>query len=115
MGDRLITAAQKEHPAVRIVRYDDDASTNAALTTGQQDYSVVAPGALIAVNDANPVRKMEAKFVMTSFPYAIGMPKDEPALKARMYEWVTKNLDSGKLNEIYMSYFNTPLPEGLGE
>ena len=46
---------------------------------------------------------------------AVGLRKNDPELKAWIDEWVATNLKNGKLNGIYVKYFNQNLPENIGE
>ena len=95
---------------IEIVRYEDDATTNTAVSTGQQDYIAAAASVIKQVNIANPSRDIEIKFVMTTAPYAIGLRKDETDLKAWLDQWVTANIANGKLNTLYEKHFGIPLP-----
>ncbi|MFC0409583.1 transporter substrate-binding domain-containing protein [Roseomonas elaeocarpi] len=109
-SDQELTRAARANAGISVVRYDDDATTNAAVASGQQDYLVAAPSVIREVNRANPSRNVEQKFVLAAYPYAIGLRKDQPELKAWLDDWVGKNLKNGRLNEVYTRYFGTPLP-----
>lgn len=109
-SDQELTRGTKEVPEVTITRYEDDATTNTAVSTGQQDYMASAPGVVPAVKKANPSRDIEIKFVMKSYPYGVGLRKEDPALKAWLDGWVRTNLRNGKFNEIYQRYFGMSLP-----
>lgn len=114
-NDQLITKAVKEENLedVSIVRYDDNAAATNAVVSGQQDIYVVAPSLLVPVNEANPDRKIEPQFVLETFPLGIGMPRNEPGLKAWMDKWVADNLANGTLNSIYETYHGVPLPSEM--
>lgn len=109
-SDQELTRGSKEVPGVTIVRYEDDATTNTALATGQQDYLAAAPSVIPAVKKSNPSRDIVVKFTMKSYPYGIGVRKDDAALKAWLDTWVKANLKNGKFNEIYTRYFGMSLP-----
>lgn len=109
-SDAALTKGAEEAGDVQIVRYEDDATTNTAISTGQQDYIAAAASVIKQVNIANPSRNVEVKFVMTTAPYAIGLRQNEPELKAWLDQWVATNLASGNLNTIYEKHFGIPLP-----
>ena len=101
--------------AANIVRYEDEATTNTAVATGQQ--SVLA-AALSTANDVaaqNPGLGMEVKLNMADYPMAIGLRKDDTELKAWVDDWVATNLKNGKLNAIYEKYFHQSLPATIPE
>jgi len=108
-----VTRGTKEVAGVSIVRYEDDATTNTAVATGQQDYLAAAPSVIPAVKKANPARDIDIKFVMKSFPYGVGLRKDDVALKGWVDGWVKTNLKNGKFNEIYKRHFGLSLPEEM--
>lgn len=112
-SDQELSRGTKEIAGVSIVRYEDDATTNTAVATGQQDYLAAAPSVIPAVKKANPARDIDIKFVMKSFPYGVGLRKDDVALKGWVDSWVKTNLKNGKFNEIYKRHFGISLPEEM--
>ena len=112
-SDQELSRGTKETSGVTIVRYEDDATTNTAVATGQQDYLAAAPSVIPAVKKANPSRDIEIKFVMKSFAYGVGLRKNDAALKAWVNTWVAANLKNGKFNEIYKRHFGISLPEEM--
>ncbi|SCU73421.1 ABC transporter periplasmic protein [Cupriavidus necator] len=109
-SDQELTRGSKGIPSVSIVRYEDDATTNTAVATGQQDYIAAPPSTILAVKKASPSRDIASKFAMKAYPYGIGVRKNEPELKAWLDGWVKTNLKNGKLDEIYKRYFGMSLP-----
>lgn len=109
-SDQELSRGLKNIPGAQIVRYEDDATTNTAVATGQQDFLVGAPSVLPAIKKANPARDIVPKFIAKSYPYAVGLRKNEPELKEWLDGWVETNLKNGKFNEIYQRYFGMPLP-----
>lgn len=55
-SDMELTRGVKDVGNVTIVRYEDDATTNTAVSTGQQDYLAAAPSVIPAVKKAKPCR-----------------------------------------------------------
>lgn len=112
-SDQELSRGAKEISGVNIVRYEDDATTNTAVSTGQQDYLAAAISVIPAVKKTNPSRDLETKFVMKTFPYAIGLRKGDTALKNWLDAWVRTNLKNGRINTIYKTYFGISLPEDM--
>lgn len=99
--------------AANIVRYEDEATANTAVATGQQDILAAALSTANAVAEQNPGKQLEVKIEMAAYPMAVGLRKSDPELKAFVNEWVAANLKNGKLNDIYKKYFGQSLPENL--
>jgi polar amino acid transport system substrate-binding protein len=112
-SDQELSRGAKDIQGITITRYEDDATTNTAVATGQQDYLAAAPSVIPAVKKANPSRDIDIKFVMKSFPYGVGLRKDDVALKGWVDEWVKTNLKNGKFNEIYKRHFGMSLPADM--
>lgn len=98
---------------IEVLRFDDEATCMVALASSQIDIAAQEPSTVAAVAKRNPARQIETKFVLKQFPVGIGMRKDEPALKAWLDQWVTANLDNGKLNAIYRKFHGADLPAEL--
>lgn len=83
-----------------------------AIVSGQADVAANTPSVITAMADK---RKLELKFVMAKFPYAIGLAKEQPEFKASLDGWVATNLKNGKLNAIYKKYHGVDLPASMLE
>lgn len=94
-----------------IVRFDDDATSITAIVSNQGDIFATAPPLLKAINEKNPAKQMEVKFVMKVNMLAIGFRKGEGKLKEKVDGWVRTNLKNGKLNAIYKKFHGADLPE----
>lgn len=113
-SDQIITRSTKDVPNVSIVRYQDDATTNTAVLTGQQQFIVAASSVLPEIKKSNPNADVAYKYTAVSFPMGVGIRQNEPELKARVNQWVATNLKNGKLNDIYKKYFfGQSLPEEM--
>ncbi len=95
----------------RIVRYEDEATTNTAIATGQQNVLTAALSTANEVRDANPKLDLEVKLTLAAYPMAVGLRKNDEAFETRIDQWVTANLKNGKLGAIYQKYYGMPLPE----
>ncbi|MBO0903723.1 transporter substrate-binding domain-containing protein [Jiella sonneratiae] len=112
-GTTADTALTAGAPDAEIVRFDDDATLVTAVTSGQADIAANTPSVIKQANEKRPDDPLKVKFVMKTFPYAVGLRQNEPELKAWLDDWVAKNLKNGKLNEIYKKYHGTDLPETM--
>lgn len=113
-ADIELTRVVKESgTSVNIVRYEDEATTNTALATGQQKFIAAALSTANSLADQNP--GLSVKFEMAAYPMAVGLRQNQPELKAALDEWVLANLKNGKLNTIYEKYFHQSLPADMAE
>lgn len=109
----LSRTVREAKASANVVRYEDEATTNTAVATGQQDVFAAALSTANSVAEQNPGKKFEVKIEMAAYPMAIGLRKNDTELKAWVDEWVTANLKNGKLNDIYKKYFGQSLPENI--
>ena len=109
-NDKEVTARAQ---GAQIIRFDDDATLVAALAAGQVDLMATSPGIMAAAAARNPGQQFETKIVMRTFPYAAGIRKGEPALKAKLDAWVHENLRNGTIDAIYKRYNGASLPEDM--
>jgi len=110
-SDIELTRANKEAgDIVTITRYEDEATTDTALQTGQHDWITGAPASINKIIDRNPDRGLEFKLQLAAYPMAIGLRQGEPELQAWVDAWVVENLKNGRLNTFYKNYFNLDLP-----
>lgn len=112
-ADQELGRGIKDVPNVKIVRFEDDATTSTAVATGQQEYIAAPVTILFNIKKSSPSSDLAVKFTMQDQPYAIGLRKNEPALKGYLDNWVTANLKNGRLNGIYQKYFGVPLPAAV--
>lgn len=109
-ADQALTANVKD---AQIVRFDDDATLITAVVSGQADIAGTTPTMVPAINSKNPGKALEVKFVMKTFPYAIGLRKGDDALREWLNGWVQANLKNGKLGEIYKKHQGIALPASM--
>jgi polar amino acid transport system substrate-binding protein len=96
-----------------VQRYDDDATLVTAGATGQTKLISTSVALVDAVKQKNPATEFAPKFVIDNFDIAIGLKKGEPRLLAKLNEWVLANLQNGKLNTIYKTYYKVDLPAAM--
>ncbi|MDX3926029.1 MAG: transporter substrate-binding domain-containing protein [Shinella sp.] len=110
--DSELTKMASEH-GFTVTRYDDDATMVTAAVSGQAKIISTSATLVKQVHDKNPTLAFEPKITIRVLNLAIGIRKNEPELLAKLNEWVSTNLQNGKLNEIYQKYHGTPLPEEI--
>jgi len=109
-ADRALTQGNKQ---AQIIRYDDDATLITAVVAGQASIAATTPSIVQAINAKQPPTPLEVRFVMQSFPYAIGLRKGDEALRRWLDDWIRTNLANGKLNAIYKKYHGVDLPPSI--
>ncbi|QKJ86088.1 Amino acid ABC transporter [Paramixta manurensis] len=96
-----------------VQRYDDDATLVTAAVSGQA-FAVATSATLVnQIKKQNPKLAFEPKMTLQVFDLAIGLPKDQPELKAKLDQWIETNLKNGKLNAIYQKYHGEPIPQEI--
>lgn len=108
---RLTPVAPK---GTTIVRFDDDATASTAILSGQVD-AICTPSILVAaIAKQNPSKELENKFSISAAAYAVGMRKNDDALKAWVNDWVLANRKNGRLAQIYQKWVGSAMPD-LGQ
>ena len=92
-------------------RYDDEASSNAALLAGQVDAIGIPDhtGGLLARQ--NPDKQLESKFVTRLSPYGIGIKRGDSDLLQWLNTFVFFHKNNGDLAKIYEKWVGSPLPD----
>jgi polar amino acid transport system substrate-binding protein len=106
-GDMELT---KQAPNATIVRFDDEATTVTAVSSGQIEIVAGEPVMLLGVAKRNPGKNIEQKFVLADFSVGIGLRKNEPELKTWVNNWVRDNLRNGMLNGLFKKFHGVDLP-----
>lgn len=109
----LTKAVRADNVNANIVRYEDEATTNTAVVTGQQDLFAASLATEKSLAAQNPGKTLDVKFNLANYPLAIGIRKNEPALKAWLDNWVKANMKNGALNKIFVTYFGQELPGNM--
>jgi polar amino acid transport system substrate-binding protein len=106
VNDTKLTESTADVPNVQIVRFEDDPTSSAAITSGQFSVYATSRPLLMQLIQANPNLDIEEKFVAKAFPLGIAIRKGEPALTEWINGWIKTNLDNGKLLDIYEKFHN---------
>lgn len=109
VNDTNLTEKTADVSGVQIVRFEDDPTSSAAVTSGQMAIYATSRPLLTELIKANPKLDLEEKFVAQAYPLGIAMRRNEPQLKEWIDTWVKTNLDNGKLVEIYEKYHGAKL------
>jgi polar amino acid transport system substrate-binding protein len=96
-------------PGTEIVRFDDDATSIAALGSGQVDALGTADNRTLVLNKRYP-DKFEIKYDLGLFYYAVGMRRNEPDLLHWVNTWIFVNMHNGKLAQIFEKAVGQKLP-----
>lgn len=100
-------------PKADIVSFDDDATLIKATVAGKVDIVSTQEAVLASINAQRAANLLEEKFVQKDFDLAVGMPKNEKALRDWINNWVVENLRNGKLNAIFRHHHGRDLPAEL--
>ncbi|MBJ6134049.1 transporter substrate-binding domain-containing protein [Ochrobactrum sp. Q0168] len=104
VNDTNLTEKTADVSGVQIVRFEDDPTSSAAVTSGQIAIYATSRPLLTELVKANPKLDLEEKFVAKAYPLGIALRKNEPKLKLWIDAWIKTNLDNGKLIDIYEKY-----------
>ena len=111
LQDTVLTATAPKD--AKIVRFDDDATVATALTSGQVDAIVTPRTSLTTIAKSSPAKAIEVKQVLKSQPYAIGLRKEDTALRAALDKWIDANMKNGQLGAIYEKWLGVPLASAM--
>lgn len=109
VNDTRLTEGTAKVSGVQIVRFEDDPTASAAVTSGQFAVYATSRPLLQALIKANQKLDLEEKFVAQAYPLGIAIQKGDAALAKVLNEWIKTNLDNGKLIAIYEKYHNAKL------
>jgi len=106
------TQLTKDGPkAMKLVRYEDDATEAQAFLSGQVDIISTAELLVAPIAKKNPARPLEVKFVLDTFKLAVGVKKDETRLLEEVNKWIAAKLKDGTLSAIYKKHHGNDLPD----
>lgn len=111
LQDTVLTASAPKD--AKIVRFDDDATVATALTSGQVDAIVTPRTSLSTIAKASPAKGIEVRQVLKSQPYAIGLRKEDVALRESVNKWIDANMKNGQLGVIYEKWLGVSLASAM--
>ncbi len=92
-------------------RYDDEATSNAALLAGQVDAIGIPDHTGVLLAKQNPDKQLETKFITRLSPYGIGIRRNDPDLQRWINTFVFFHKNNGDLARIYEKWVGSPLPD----
>jgi polar amino acid transport system substrate-binding protein len=100
-------------PDATVKRFEDNNATIAAFVSGQVDLIATGNTVAAVIAERNPQRAPVLKFVIKDSPCYVGFNKDEPALKAKLDDIITKAKADGELEKLSEKWLKAPLPAGF--
>ena len=107
-GSPMDLAVTKNAPDAVMMRFDDDASSQQALLTGQADLlggGILVPGAL---NKMMPGRDYESKVVLAELYMSMAVRKGEADLRQYLNTIIFLVKQSGELDALTQKYLGVP-------
>ncbi|MDR1611282.1 MAG: transporter substrate-binding domain-containing protein [Planctomycetota bacterium] len=98
---------------VDVRRFEDNSSTISAYLTGQSQF--VATGNIVAatINEHDPAKELEPKFMIKDSPCYVGLNKNQPELLAAVNSAIAQAKRDGRLEAIAKKWLRISLPPGL--
>jgi len=97
--------------ATNIQRFDDQATTVQAFTTGQIDLIVTGNAIAAGIIANNPEMNIESKIVLQQSPCHIGVRRGEEGLLNWVNAFIYTHTLNGDLDKLSIKWFGEPLPE----
>jgi polar amino acid transport system substrate-binding protein len=98
-------------PGAQIIRFDDEASTMAALGAGQIDAYSSSEIIASSMIPRYPDKHFESKLTLRRGYYGVAVRRSESELLQWVNTWVWFRKNSGDLDKIYRKWIGVPLPE----
>ncbi len=93
-----------------IIRFGDNAATQAAFTSGQVDVLVSGNTLAAAISESNPDMGIQTKFILKESPAFIGVKKGNFDLLQWVNVFILHKKLGGELNTISETWLGQPLP-----
>ena len=97
--------------ATNIQRFDDQATTVQAFTTGQVDIIVTGNAIAAGIIADHPEMNIETKIVLQQSPCHVGVRRGEEGLLTWVNAFIYSHTLNGDLDELSTKWFGEPLPE----
>lgn len=110
MDDQVTAIAPSD---VQIVRFEDEATTQTAVISGQMDLIAQNVTRNKSLMDKRPDMQLEPKIILGTGVHGIGMRKGEDDLRAWVNEWIQVNMNDGTLNGFYEQVHGVPMPQAV--
>ncbi|MEM1344950.1 MAG: transporter substrate-binding domain-containing protein, partial [Pseudomonadota bacterium] len=93
-----------------IIRFGDNAATQAAYVAGQVDAIVTSNVVAASLAEANPDLDLQTKYISKEGASFIGVRKGEIDLLQWVNVWIMHKKLNGTLDEISQKWLGQPLP-----
>jgi polar amino acid transport system substrate-binding protein len=88
-------------PTAQVIRFDDEASAQSALVSGQVDGYVTGEIITKALAKRNPTLELETKFPLRTNYFAVGMRRGDADMARWVDIWVMSHKSDGALAKIF--------------
>lgn len=112
-GTTMDTTLSEMVPDENIVRFEDEATSQAAVLSGQADLWAAVNMHIIESNKQNPDRQMELKFIMRRAPASIGLRQGDYDWMRWLETFVYFNKINGNLQALHQKWLNEDLQKDL--
>ncbi|QHI97833.1 transporter substrate-binding domain-containing protein [Xylophilus rhododendri] len=96
-----------------IQRYEDHSNTISSFLSGQSDLISVGNIVAAAIQEKNPARKPEQKFLLMNSPVCAAVTKGEQRLLDKVNAAISDIKAKGTLGKMATHWLKQPLPEGF--
>lgn len=110
MDDQVTAIAPAD---ARIVRFEDEATTQTAVISGQMDLIAQNVTRNRSLMEKRPDLKLEAKIILGTGVHGIGMRKGEADLQAWVDDWVQARMQDGTLQGFYQQVHGVAMPKAV--
>ncbi|WP_410014699.1 transporter substrate-binding domain-containing protein [Sodalis sp. C49] len=101
-------------PDAQVKRFEDNNSTISAFLSGQTQLVAIGTTVAAAMKQKHPQLDLHLKVILSNSPCYVGLPKDQPALLAKVNEILRAAKADGTLDKISQKWLGAPagdLPE----
>ncbi|MEP1649735.1 MAG: transporter substrate-binding domain-containing protein [Paracoccaceae bacterium] len=106
-----IQVTEEAPEGTAILRFGDNAATQAAYVAGQVDAIITSNVVAASLSEANPGLDLSTKYISKYGASFIGIEKGEIDLLQWVNVWIMHKKLNGTLNEISVKWLGQPLPE----
>ncbi|WP_168797831.1 transporter substrate-binding domain-containing protein [Aliishimia ponticola] len=112
-GTTMDTTLSQMVPDENIVRFEDEATAQAAVLSGQADMWAAVNMHIVESNKLNPDNPLELKFVMRRAPASIGLRQGDPDWLRWLETFVYFNKINGNLQMLHEKWLDEDLQSDL--
>ena len=99
------------NPNAKLVRFEDDATSAAAVLSGQTDLIGTANIVAVDLIKKNPDKNLELKFVIRLSPAHIGVRQSDADLLQWLNTFIFFHKLNGNINKLHQKWFNEDMQE----